>query len=206
MGGSECPGARPLPSASVGNRTLEVALKLYSNSTMPNNIHYLWLRFFDANTNQTIHHVSFFLTVNENNNTLFRELLHTHTGTLVLQVNTIDTPFNGTVYADKEAILGGWVPHKDDKPIVVYAPLFNDTDSTYYMNIAMYTIDYDNNIFDETDNPQSVPHFNFYVNMKEQNQILVSPNMSVPEFPFAVPVLLAGVASLVVFYRIKIMK
>lgn len=201
--GPYCPGSPPIPSASVGHRILEVALKLYSNSTMSNNVHYLWFRFFDANTNQSINNVSFFLTMNKNNDTLFHELLYTPTGTLVLQVNAINTPFNNTVYADREPVLGGWVQHNDE-PIVVYAPIFNDANSTYHMNIAMYTIDYVNNIFDSTDNPQSVPNFNFYVNMKEQNQILVSPNVSVPEFPFAIPVLLIGITSLIVLLRINL--
>src|SRR5579885_1940624 len=74
-----------LPPPNMANRPPEVALRLYSNSTMPGNVHYLWLRFFDANTNQTFQHVSFFLTISENNATLLRDLFHTHTGIITLQ-------------------------------------------------------------------------------------------------------------------------
>ena len=204
MGGPYCPGAPPIPSASVGNRKIEVTLKLYSNSTIPSNAHYLWLRFFDANTNQTIQHVSFFLTIEKNNFTLFRELLHTHTGILTLQVNPINAQFNGTLFsANRDAILGGWVPSLNNEPIIVFAALFNDTNSTYHVNVQMFTIDRDNNIFVNT---QSAPSFDFYLNMMEQNQSLTSQNVTVPEFPFAIPVLLVGIASLIVFYRIRIEK
>ena len=160
-----------IPSASMGKRTAEVATKLYSNSSMPGNVHYLWLRFLDANTNQTLKHVSFFLTFAQNNDTLFRELLHTHTGILTLQVNSVSTPFNGTVFAaDREPVLNGWVPHDDNEPILVYAPLFNDDNSTYHMNIVMHSVDIDNNIF----NSDVAPRFNSYIGMKEPDQILVA--------------------------------
>ena len=84
VGGPSCPGATPMPS--IGNRTIYLATKLYSNSTMPDDTHYLWFRFFDANTNQTIYHVSFLLTITKQDHLLFRELLHTHTGILSCQV------------------------------------------------------------------------------------------------------------------------
>src|SRR5574337_1655914 len=74
MGGSACPGATPLPVPNIGNRTLEVELELYQNSTDPTGAHLLWLRFLDARTNQTLHHISFFLTITSQNQLLFREL------------------------------------------------------------------------------------------------------------------------------------
>ncbi len=190
-------GFYPLPPATVGNRTLDLALKLYSNSTTPSNTHYLWLRFFDANTNQTIQHVSFFLTVND---TLLRDTFHTHTGTIMLQIISIDTPFNGTVIADREPILHAWVPHSNDEPVIVYAPVFNNTNSMYHLKIKMDSIDYDSNLFDES----TMPQFSFNLNMKEQNQTLTSQNVAVPEFPVAIPVLLMGLTSLIVFSKMKI--
>lgn len=202
VGGPYCNGGMPT-SASVGNRTLEVALKCYSNFTIPNNVHYLWFRFFDARTNQTLHHISFLLTVTNQNQLLFRELLHTHTGILYVKVISTSGP-KWNVTANREPILNGWVPYNDDEPIVVHAPLFNDDNSTYHLNIQIDSIDYDNNLFASSDNPNSVPNFNFYLNMKEQNQIIVSPNLTVPEFPLAVPVLLIGTTSLIVFTRITI--
>ncbi|MDE1863061.1 MAG: hypothetical protein KGI33_09130 [Thaumarchaeota archaeon] len=160
-----------IPSASVGNRTVDVSVKLYSNSTAPQNEHYLWLRFFDGNTNQTLHHISFLLTTARQDQLLFRDLLHTHTGILNMNVIYAAGP-TWTVKADREPILNAWVPDKGNDPIIVYAPLFNDTNSTYHLNIQMLSIDTDNNIFDTTDNPLKNPAFNLDLNMAEQNRTL----------------------------------
>ncbi|HJT10339.1 MAG TPA: hypothetical protein VJ771_06095 [Candidatus Nitrosotalea sp.] len=202
MGGSECPGSTPIPSASIGNRTIEVALKLYSNSTTPSNVHYLWLKFFDAKTNQAIQHISFFLNITENNYSVLHDTFNAPAGILTLQVNSIGSSFNGTVIGDREPILNAWMPH-DDEPVVVYAPVFNDANSTYHMNITMDTIDKDNNMFTD----QGIaPRFDFYLNMKGQNQTITSPNVTVPEFTFAVPILLIGSVSMIIFYRMNIRK
>ncbi|HJT09186.1 MAG TPA: hypothetical protein VJ771_00200 [Candidatus Nitrosotalea sp.] len=202
MGGSFCPGSPPIPSASVGNRTLEVVLKLYSNSTMPSNIHYLWLRFLDANTNQTVQHVSFFLNITENNYSELHDTFNAPTGILTLQINSIDSQFNGTVIGDHEPILNAWIPH-DDNPVVVYAPAFNDTKLMYHLKITMDTIDKDNNIFADQ---VAAPRFDFYLDMKEQNQTITSPNVTVPEFPFVIPVLLVSITLLIAFHRIRFRK
>jgi len=103
------------PYATVGNRTVAVALKLYSNPTTHASEHYLWLRFFDADTNQTLKHISFFLTITKQDQPLFRDLLHTHTG--VLDMNVIPTNnTTWTVQGDREPILNGWVPPNATAP------------------------------------------------------------------------------------------
>ncbi|MDE1728888.1 MAG: hypothetical protein KGI02_08455 [Thaumarchaeota archaeon] len=160
------------PPASVGNRTIDLAIKLYSNSTMPDDTHYIWFRFFDKNTNQTIRHVSFFITITKQDHILFRDLLHTHTGILNTKVISTAGP-KWNVTADHEPILNGWAPYNDDEPIIVQAPLFNDYNSTYHLNVQMFSIDRDNNIFDSTDNPYSVPNFDLSFGMKDQNRTII---------------------------------
>lgn len=159
------------PSASVGNRTIELAIKLYLNSTVSDGTHYLWFRFFDKNTNQTMHHVSFFITITKQDQTLFRELLHTHTGILNAKVISTAGP-QWNVTASHEPILNGWVPYKDDEPIVVQAPVFNDLGTEYHLSIQMSSIDRDNNIFDN-DNPYSVPNFDLLLGMRDLNKTLI---------------------------------
>ena len=150
---------------------------------MPDDTHYLWFRFFDANTNQTIQHVSFLLTITKQDHLLFRELLHTHTGILNVKVISTAGP-TWNVTAAHEPFLNGWVPYSDDKPIVVRAPLFNDDNSAYHLNIQMFSMDNDHYIFDNTDYPSSVPNFNFLLDMKEQNQT-ISIIGSAPPLPIA---------------------
>lgn len=154
-----------LPPASVGNRQVQLFIKLnptilYSGSGVQPSMFFRW---FDANTNQTLSHISFFLTITKHNQLLFRELLHTHTGILNMNI----TPTNSstwTVYADKEPILGGWVPDNDDDPIDVIGPIFNEG-GLYHFNMQMFSIDSDQNIFDTTDNPASVPNFDAYLSV-----------------------------------------
>ncbi len=154
-----------LPPASVGNRQVQLFIKLnptilYSNSGVQPSIFFRW---FDAKTNQTITHISFFLTITKHNQLLFRELLHTHTG--ILNINI--TPTNSTtwtVYGDKEPVLNGWVPDNDDDPIDVIGPIFNEG-GLYHFNMQMFSIDTDNNIFDTTDNPEAVPNFDAYLSV-----------------------------------------
>lgn len=154
-----------LPPASVGNRQVQLFIKLnptilYSNSGVQPTIFFRW---FDANTNETLQHISFFLTITMHNQLLFRELLHTHTGILNMDI-TPSNDTNWTVYADKEPILGGWVPDNDDDPIDVTGPIFNQG-GLYHFNMQMFSIDYDNNIFDTTDNPASIPNFDAYLSV-----------------------------------------
>ncbi|MGI0007739.1 MAG: hypothetical protein ACREAR_07070, partial [Nitrosotalea sp.] len=173
MGGQYCSGATQLPSASLGNRTIAVSLKLYSNSTMPS-VHYLWLRFFDESTNQTIQHVTFSLNVTKSSNSLLFDTFNAPAGIIILQVNGTSTPFNGTVLGDRESILGGWMQHNNREPVVVYAPVFNDPTAKYYLNIVMYTIDQDDNMF----TTGTTPKFDFYLNSQDQNMILTIPYLS----------------------------
>lgn len=154
-----------LPPANVGNRQVQVFIKMNPPILFPNSgvQPTLFFRWFDASTNQTLAHVSFFLTIWKHNQLLFRELLHTHTG--ILNINVM--PTNGPtwqVYADHEPILNGWVPDNDDDPIDIQGPVFNEG-GLYHFNIQMFSIDYDNNIFDTTDNPQSVPNFDAYLSV-----------------------------------------
>jgi len=154
-----------LPPASVGNRQVQVFIKLnptilYSNSGVQPTVFFRW---FDASTNQTLKHISFFLTVTKHNQLLFRELLHTHDGILNMEINPTNSK-KWEVYADHEPILNGWVPDFGDDPIVVNGPIFNEG-GLYHFNIQMFSIDYDNNIFDTTDNPQSIPNFDAYLSV-----------------------------------------
>lgn len=154
-----------LPPASVGNRQVQVFIKLnptilYSNSGVQPTVFFRW---FDANTNETLQHISFYLTITKHGQLLFRELLHTHTG--ILNVNVL--PTNGptwTVMADQEPTLEAYVPDNDDDPIDIQGPIFNEG-GLYHFNIQMFSIDFDKNIFDTADNPQAIPTFDAYLSV-----------------------------------------
>ncbi len=153
-----------LPPASVGNRQVQLFIKLnppilYSNSDQQKSLYFRW---FDANTNASIQHVSMFITITKHDQLLMRDLFHTHTGDLTLNITpTNDTHW--TIYADTEPFLGGWV-NNQNQPIEVQAPILGEG-GLYHINIEMFSIDYDKNIFDTTDNPKSVPVFDAYLSV-----------------------------------------
>lgn len=153
------------PGASIGNRTLEVSTVL-SQDPSSTNTHYLHFRFFDGGANQTVRHVTFSLNITKNNKSLMFETFHTDSGFLTLQLNSIQSPFNGTVFGDKEPIFHAWVSHGGD-PVIVYVPLFNEADARYGMNIKLYSIDRDNNLFD----PGKYPEFQTSLSIGEPSQV-----------------------------------
>lgn len=164
-----CPSPS-LSTASVGNRTVEVAARIYPTSTISTDTHYLWFRFFDANTNQTIQHVSFFLNITKKGGSVLHDLFHTDSGVFTLQIDSSNKSFNDTVFGNRDPILHGWMSY-DNTPVIIHAPLFNQNDSSYNMTIVMYTIDRDNNLFGS-----NYPQFRAYLSMNIPYQIVNSKN------------------------------
>jgi len=136
-----------LPPASVGNRNVQLFIKLTppiitSDTSQPREI---YMRVFDANTNQSIVHDSFFITITKHDQLLMRDLFHTHTGELTLDVTPTDTPGKWTIYGDQEPFLNAWV-NQNGGPIPVQADALGEG-GLYHIHIELFAIDYDNNIF-----------------------------------------------------------
>jgi hypothetical protein len=146
----------PTPTAPETAPPTFSLLTKFTASTENSTIKDLYLRYFDSNGNKTIPHVSSFITITQDNKTLFRELLHTHTG--ILKVNI--TPTNSTtwtVYAYREPVLGGWVPPNVDDPILVKAAVGKS--GLYHIHVEVFSIYYENNIIDTVYSPQRAPVF-----------------------------------------------
>jgi hypothetical protein len=150
-----------LPPASIGNRNAQLFIKLKptiitSDTSQPRE---LYLRLFDANTNQTILHDSFFITISKHEQMLMRDLFHTHTGELILDITPTNTPGQWTIYGDQEPFLNAWV-NQDGGPIPVLAPVLGEG-GLYHIHIELFAIDYDKNIF----TPDQAPKWDSYLSV-----------------------------------------
>ncbi|MGH3629024.1 MAG: hypothetical protein ACRDRL_16510 [Sciscionella sp.] len=148
MGGPFCGGNKAF--APTLNRNVTVSLNFHSNYTLPNNVHYLWLRFFDAKNNELIKNVSFFINSTKDNKVLMHELFYTKTGFMLMKFHSDSDTGKLIINGTSEPTLGGMMSENDTLPITtsVFA-----TNGTYHIHLEVLTIDYPNNIIDQSNPP-----------------------------------------------------
>lgn len=180
-----------LPPASVGNRQASLFIKISPPILTSENIQdtFLQLRLFDANTNDTIVHTSFFVTVTKNDELLMRDLFHTHSGVLTLKIKPSNTPGKWVSYGDREPFQGGWTSTNDqlrvDAPILLEGGL-------YHFAIEIFGIDNDRNIFIPKDAPKfdawlsvgDIFHNTVTFNQKPYDTTIISYYDKIHDFKF----------------------
>ncbi|HEX5457487.1 MAG TPA: hypothetical protein VFX64_03775 [Candidatus Nitrosotalea sp.] len=138
MGGPFCGGNI---QSTVDNRNVTVSLNFYSNSTMPDNVHYLWLRFFDTKNDTLIKNVSFFINATKDNKVLMHELFYTKTGLMLMKFypshDTEKLIINGT----SEPMLGGMMSENDTLPITTSVFAENGIYNIHLEVLAMNNIE-----------------------------------------------------------------
>src|SRR5574341_108591 len=111
-----------LPPASLGDRKaglfIQVNPPILTVESVKNAS--VFLRLYDANTNKTIQHVSYFIKVEKGGNTLMQDLFHAHDGELSLKIVPKQSPI--LIFGDKEPFLEGWTAMGG--PITVQVPIF----------------------------------------------------------------------------------
>lgn len=148
-----------LPPASVGDREASLYTKISPQiltSDSKKNA-FFELRLFDAKTDETIQHVSYFITVEKDGKLLMRDLFHSHQGNLKLKI----TPSNSktvNVFGSTEPFLGGWTSETGD--ITINGPLLLEG-GLYHFSIEIFGIDYDRNIF----KPENAPRFDSWLSV-----------------------------------------
>ena len=150
-----------LPPASVGDREASLFIKISPAVLTKDTIGdtYLEMRLFDAKTDETIQHTSFFVTVDKGGELLMRNLFHTHSGNLRLKIQPTDVALNDVkVFGDQEPFQGGWTSTNDQ--ISVKAPILLEA-GLYHFEIEIFGIDNDRNIFI----PQDAPKFDSWLSV-----------------------------------------
>ncbi|MGI0057113.1 MAG: peptidase [Nitrosarchaeum sp.] len=143
-----------LPPASVGDRDASLFIKISPPILTKDTVgdKFLELRLFDAKTEEAIKHTSFFVTVDKDGKLLMRNLFHTHSGNLILKIQSEDLAVNNVVvYGDHEPFQGGWTSINDK--ITVKAPILLDA-GLYHFEIMIFGIDYDTTLFPQSNAPR----------------------------------------------------
>lgn len=140
-----------LPPATLGNRQAGLFIKVNPPILTVESVNNasIFLRFYNANTNQTIQHVSYFIKVEKGDKLLMQDLFHTHSGELTLKIRPQEGPV--AIYGGKEPILGGWI--EEGGPIVVQGPVFLQG-GLYHFTMEIFGVDFDNIIFKPEDAPK----------------------------------------------------
>ena len=141
-----------LPPASVGNRNVQLFIKLSppiitSDTSQPREI---YMRLFDANTNETIMHDSIQVTITKHDQLLMRDLFHTHTGELTLRVTPTNT-LGWTIYGNEDFVLG-WMADEGGN-IDLLAPVLGEG-GLYHIHMELLFMDSDKSQFAEKDIPK----------------------------------------------------
>ena len=148
-----------LPPASVGDREASLYTKISPQiltSDSKKNA-FFELRLFDAKTDETIQHVSYFITVEKDGKLLMRDLFHSHQGSLKLKINPSNSK-TVNVFGSTEPFLGGWTSETGD--ITINGPLLLEG-GLYHFSIEIFGIDYDRNIF----KPENAPRFDSWLSV-----------------------------------------
>jgi hypothetical protein len=141
-----------LPPASFGNRQAALFIKISPPILTKDTIGdtYLELKLYDANTNQVVPHVSYFISAWKDDKLLLRNLFHAHSGDLILKIVPKNINVNDVIiYGDEvPQIPGAWTGFNDR--VDVHAPVLLES-GLYHFEIRIFGIDYDQNIFAERD-------------------------------------------------------
>jgi len=131
--------------ASIGNRKMAMFVKINPPILTSQNLQdrYLLLRFFDAETNNPIKNVSFFLNVTKGNQLLMYDLFYTQNGTIELKFQPGGTVGKWKVYGDQEPTGAGWTSPTNQ--VNVQAPILSEG-GLYHFNMELSGFDYPNEI------------------------------------------------------------
>ena len=148
-----------LPPASVGDREASLYTKISPQILTADSKKnaFFELRLFDAKTDETIQHVSYFITVEKDGQLLMRDLFHSHQGSLKLKINPSNSK-TVNVFGSTEPFLGGWTSETGD--ITINGPLLLEG-GLYHFSIEIFGIDYDKNIF----KPENAPRFDSWLSV-----------------------------------------
>jgi len=158
-----------LPPATVGNRKASLFVKvsppILTTDTKGNT--YLQMRLFDANTNETIQHVTYDITVTKGTSQagsgtkpILRDFFHAHNGLLTLKIEPINTTGGQvTINGERDPFQNACVADPGGT-INIRGPVLNQG-GLYHVHIEIFGIDNDRNLFI----PEQAPKFDSYLSV-----------------------------------------
>lgn len=138
------------PDISISPITSNKCIGLFTKFTSSENstTKDLYLRFFNADTNQTTNNVSFFINVTKQDKILEHDLFFTHSGILTIKFQT-DMAGNRTSLREQDPVLGGWTSANDT--FVIRPSIFTNV-GLYHVHVEILAINY--TIVNQTNTPK----------------------------------------------------
>ena len=158
-----------LPPATVGNRKASLFVKvsppILTTDTRGNT--YLQLRLFDANTNETIQHVTYDIAVTKGTTQagpgtkpILRDFFHAHNGLLTLKIQPVNSSGGQvTIYGERDPFQNAWVADPGGS-INIRGPILLGG-GLYHIHIEIFGIDNDRNLFI----PDQAPKYDSYLSV-----------------------------------------
>ena len=141
-------GSETLPPLTVGDRNATISITVNPPIFDPNNKETnILMRFYNADTDAVIEHVSYLIGLYKDNKIVFRYMFHDDLGNLFLKVISNDSD-KIVIHGKKEPLLGGWMKADDLNPVTLEGPVFN-SGGLYKFEIEILTVDSDDKILDE---------------------------------------------------------
>jgi hypothetical protein len=147
--------AETLPPASVGNRQASLFVKINPPILISGQEQdtYVLFRLYDANTNQTIEHTTYQITISNGTSDqrpLVNDFFHAHNGVLKLKIEP--RPGEITIFGDRDPFQNALVADPGGN-VLIRGPLLLDG-GLYRFHIEIFGIDNDRNIFKPEDAPK----------------------------------------------------
>lgn len=147
------------------------------------------LALYDNETSEKIKNVSFIITLQElgDGEPILRELLYAENGTLTFILAHSNGEYTLVENSRQEQLLNAWVADGSVKPNIttISSPRIQEN-GVYHLTLELLTVDFVRNIFRD----ESVPKLEYILDTSTD----VSTQFTlVPEFPFALPILVAGI-------------
>ena len=140
-------GAETLPPVTIGDRNASIELSISPPVFDPNDPEQrILVRFFDADTDAIIEHVTYIIELTKDNERIFRYMFHDELGNLLLKINSTGSE-EITVNGSQDNLLGGWMSDGVN-PVTLEGPIFS-SGGLYKFDIDILTLDKDSKILDE---------------------------------------------------------
>ena len=140
-------GAETLPPVTIGDRNASIELSISPPVFDPDNPEQrILVRFFDADTDAVIEHVTYIIELTKDNEQIFRYMFHDELGNLILKINSTASE-EITVHGSQNNLLGGWM-NDGINPVTLEGPIFS-SGGLYKFDVDILTLDEDSKILDK---------------------------------------------------------
>jgi hypothetical protein len=130
----------PPPMATLGDRSISMDLVMEPKEIISDQDSQMTMHLTDEKTGQTIQHVTYRLTISNNDQVKLSEFFHSHTGDLTILVRNSDSS-HLTVGGTLDVLTNAIVPDPAGK-IIVNGPLFSEA-GEYDIDVEVTTVDND---------------------------------------------------------------